>query len=182
MKPLNKIGLIALAAYGVLALSACGKTSNSSAASTPASTCTTAADGTLRDQYGRLCNSAAATSTCPAAGYYTNSYGQTVACTPGQTINNYPPNGYPYPTNPTGYTDGCSYWTQYYQTPYVPMILQGQYVCVNYQWLNSYAAGSSYYNNYDYYYYYPPYSQGNGGGCDKAVAISYGSFSGAVCF
>ena len=183
MKPLNALGTFALAAYAAVALSACGKTSNSTAASTPAtSTCTAAADGTLRDQNGRLCSTATGTSTCPAAGYYTNSYGQTVQCVPGQAINNGAPTGYPYPTNPTQNTDGCSYWTQYYQTPYVPMILNGQYMCVNYNYINGYAAGSSYYNNYDYYYQYPPYSSSGGSSCDKSVAISYGSFSGAVCF
>ncbi len=181
MKPLNGLKTIALAAYVMVILSACGKTSNSSApnASTPASTCTASADGTLRDSQGRLCNNAANTSTCPTTGYYVNSMGQQITCIAGQPINNGGPNGYPYPNNPN--QTGCEYLEMQWHIPYVPIIWNGQYMCMRYDVANQYASGTQYYNNYDQYWQYPPY-QNNGGGCNKAVAVSFEGFSGALCF
>ena len=177
MNAFKNITKLTLAVYAAIALSACGKTSNNgTAASTPptTSTCTLQTDGSYRNGSGALCSSGSFT--CPASGQYTDSTGNHT-CTPGQTVN--VNNNYPYPNNPS---TGCDYWTQYYGQLYIPMLLNGSYVCANYLWLNSYSYGTPYYDNPNYWYQYPPYSQQGSSSCNTAVALSYGNFSGAVCF
>lgn len=163
MKPINTMAALALAAYAVIVLSACGKTSNSgSNASTPASnTCTVSYDGTLRDSLGRACTQG--TSTCPAEGRYTNSQGQVIACTPGQQI--YINTNYPYQQY-SGQVGGCDWATQRWGVLYIPMIYQNQLVCVNTQWLQwSQSTQNYYYQNQGYYEYYPPYYPNQSYGC-----------------
>ena len=186
MKAMTQLATLTLAIGAAVLMSACGKTSNSGSttASTPTApaattTCTLQADNSFRNSTG-LCSQG--TFTCPAGGQYTDQSG-THTCTAGQQVNIN--NNYPYPGNFP--PNGCDGYTQQYHSLYIPMILNAdgtgpKYWCVNYEWLNQYAYGTSYYNNYDYYYNYPPYQQQQGSSCGTAVAISYGNFSGAVCF
>ncbi len=182
MKAVNYIANAALIVLAAMALSACGKKSNGSAAAA-AGACNY--NGyTYVNAIGQPC-SATGQTLCPANGVYVNQMGQQQACTPGQ---------YLLPTNPgypTQYQYGqvprtsCQQYAIQYGIPYVPMILQGQYVCVRYDLLqqqqnySSYNYGDYYDYGYDYYYAYPPYS---GSGCGTSIDFggSWGSIG--ICF
>jgi hypothetical protein len=197
MKAFNKLAMTVMAAYTVVALTACPGTNNgTNNASTPASPTTCPANGYYTGVNGQqiMCTPGQVinpnNSVCPTSGYYVLN-GQNVACTPGQiipTTTYNPPTGYPYQPSPQ---QGCSGYYAIYGSIYVPMYLQGQLVCVNYDYLlsqlqlsaqwNSYYM-SSYYYQYeeDYYYQYPPYSGGTCGG--TSIFLNIGSFSGGACF
>lgn len=175
MKTVNAIAGLALAAYAVLALTACPQTSNSSDPSptTPVGvlTCTQGINGQLVNQYGQPC-SGGSTYACtgaiynPATGQYTVNGQPVYNCGGGTTIPGQGAPGYP-----TG--SGCLGWTQYYQSmgynvTYVPVNVNGTLVCVDYSQMQQYNPG--YYNNLysdpNYWYQYPPtaYTGGYYGG------------------
>jgi hypothetical protein len=154
MKPINLLAAVAVAIVTVATLGACGKkNTESTPASTPASTCQRYPDGTSRDQYGRTC------SNLPGYGGYGNgcvgtrydaTTGRYISLTTGQVVQ----------CNPQGYFDGynslpingmygnqqinsCDGWTpwvmQRYQqyAQYVPVdIGNGQLVCLNANYLS----------------------------------------------
>jgi len=191
MKALKQMVTWTTAVVVVIVLSACSKTSNNGSsapvASTPTSTTTTTTytctlvNGQEVDQNGNACQ------VCPTTGTYTTVInGQTVQqpCTPGQYVA-------PYPYGQTAQTGGgCAWANQYYAVwlqqhgaTYIPMILQGQYVCVNTYYLTwSQDAYNQYYSYQNYYQDYPPYSDDDGYGCNLSFGISYDNFSGSVCF
>lgn len=181
MKAVNYIANAALIVVMAMGLGACGKKSNGSAAAA-AGQCTYNGYSYVNG-LGQPCTNAGQI-ICPANGIYTNQYGQQQSCMPGQVISQYPTNpGYPsnYP-NPV--YSSCQQYTQMYGVPYVPMILQNQFVCVRYDLLQqqpnyNYGNYGNYYNDYDYYYAYPPYS---GGGCGTSIDFggSWGSIG--ICF
>lgn len=184
MKAVNYIAKAAVVAIMAMGLGACGKKNNGSAAA-PAGSCTYNGINYV-DANGALCSQTGQT-LCPATGVWVNQYGQQQACTPGQYINSYPTNpNYPWNYTPNPATaSNCQVYTMQYGVPYVPMVLQGQFVCVRYDLLQqqqnySYGNFGNYYNyGYDYYYAYPPYS---GSGC--GTSISFGGSWGdiGICF
>ncbi len=195
MKHTNALAALAFATYVVIALSACSQTKDNTVASTPAETCAYNPQyGTYTYPSGAQCSVSGTGSTCTAQGYYAGPNGQQVACTPGQGYYP-PPTGYPYQANPQ---QSCQGWSQVYPGAiYVPMILNGQMVCVNYATLTqSIPASSGYYSSEyatygaGYYYSYPPYGYssgyggggGGGGGCGTSIAIAVEGFAGAACF
>lgn len=194
MRPLNTLVTTLLAAFVVVSLGACGKKKTSSsggtAAATPGSACTyNILTGQYTNAQGQMCTpGATGTQTCPAApnNYVTMPNGQVQVCTPGQVVNTggvytYP-GQYPYNPYPNSQTSGCDQYYYYYGIQYVPVVLSGQLQCVRIDVLNQYAQGTPYYNNYDYYYAYPPYSYSGSGWCGSQVAVSFGGFSGSICF
>ena len=158
MKALKHFGALAVAAYVVLALGACSKTSND-AATTPG-TCTMTANGQMVDQYGRYCNSSSL-SYCQGYQYVNGQYinpatGQQAYCGNSNVI---PSQGYYGSQYIGGGTDGCALWSQlYYPTTYVPVnVGGGSIMCVNFAYVQGYATQyNSYYSNPQYWYYYPP--------------------------
>ncbi|HMN69329.1 MAG TPA: hypothetical protein PKC28_12380 [Bdellovibrionales bacterium] len=178
MKSINVLAKVALVAFLAAGLTACGKKKNGSSgttATTPATTtCTVNQYGTYVDQNGNPCtptaNGNGTPQVCPSNGQYQNQYGQWQYCTPGQTIYPQPGNGYPYPQYPQG-GSGCEYGLQQYGVPYVPVIIQGQYLCLRYDLLQQYTQGTYYQDyGYEYYYAYPPYS---GSQCNTNVSLGY---------
>lgn len=190
MKPWNYMARVAMAVMLIVGLGACSKKKNGSVASTPASTCSLNAQGQLVNSAGQLC-SAQGQTVCPATGYYMNQYGQQQACTPGQYIYTQTPYNYPYNPYPNNqYVQGCQQYYYQYGVPYVPFILNGQYVCVRYDLVtNQLYSNQQYYTSYyqtpyysygwEYYYAYPPYS---GSGCNTSIDFggSWGSIG--ICF
>jgi hypothetical protein len=182
MKAVNYIAKAAVVAVMAFGLGACGKKNNGSAAAAPVGSCTYNGYQYV-DANGAQC-SATGQTLCPANGMWVNQLGQQQACTPGQYINSYPnPGGYPWQYTPNPATaSNCQIYTMQYGVPYVPMVLQGQFVCVRYDLLQqqqnySYNNFGSYYDyGYDYYYAYPPYSCSNGGG----IGINFGGDWGYV--
>lgn len=193
MRPLNTLATTLLAAFLVVSLGACGKKKTSSsggtAAATPGSACTNynPLTGQWTNSAGQICTPTGgnATQVCPAApNNFVMVGGMQQWCTPGQTVAtgyNYP-GQYPYTPYPNSQTSGCDQYYYYYGIQYVPVILSGQLQCVRIDVLNQYAQGTPYYNNYDYYYAYPPYSYGGSGYCGTQVGVSFGGFSGSICF
>jgi hypothetical protein len=189
MKLTNTLATIALAAFMVVGLSACGKKKNgSNNAATPGSACIfNAQTGTYTNTAGQYCNPNATQTTCPATGVYTTPYGYQQSCTPGQVINNTQyGNGYVYPGQyqyPNYQNQsGCDSYYYQYGIQYVPVVLNNQLQCMRIDLLNQYTQGTQYYNNYDYYYAYPPYQYQQGSYCGTQVAVSFSGFSGAMCF
>lgn len=158
MKALKNLGVLAVAAYVVLALGACSKTSND-AATTPG-TCTMTANGQMVDAYGRYCNSSSLTY-CQGYQYINGQYinpttGQVGNCGTGNVI---PSQGYYGGSYIGGGTDGCALWSQlYYPTTYVPInVGGGSIMCVNFAYVQGYASQyNQAYANPQYWYYYPP--------------------------
>jgi hypothetical protein len=177
MKTSNRLLGYLFIVGAMLFLTACPKTKNSANTSSNTS-CTVRSDGSVRNQNGDLCTSGSAV--CPNTGYYRDEDGYNQQCNPGERI--YLNYNYPYSTNPTQYTDGCRQWTQMYNALYIPMLLNGDYVCVDYEWLNQYSMGSSYYNNYEYYYQYPPYNWSNAHKCGNPIQIDYNHSTQKICF
>ncbi len=169
---------VMLALVSVVAMSGCGKTKNSGTAKTSSSACTVKSDGTIRRADGTLCTSGSAV--CPSRGWYLDEDDRRRSCEPGERININ--DDYPYSHSDED-LDGCRMWTEQYDVLYVPMLLDGQLVCANYEWLSQYAGGSSYYNNFDDYYSRPPYGfSGDGGSCKKGVKLKYEDNYFRVCF
>lgn len=181
MERLRLAGQIALAAFVVVALGACGKKKNGSVAATPATSCTLTAAGYVNSA-GLQCSPTA--QTCSYVnGQYLNPLGQ--ACSPtsqcnanglnnlGQVCTPYQyPGQYPYPQFQQQ-QGGCQTWTWTYGIQYVPVVLQGTLQCVRIDLLQnagysqpSYYDSGYYEDGYDYYYAYPPYS---GQGCGFSV-------------
>jgi hypothetical protein len=183
MKTVNALAGLALAAYTVMALTACPQTSDSSPSPAPAAavqTCTMGVNGQLVDQYGNLCSGTGSAYGCtgytynPSTGTYINpTTGQQIpasSCGSGTTTTGAPP---------TGYGSGCQGWTQYYdsmgyQVTYVPVSVNGTLVCVDYSQMQQYNPG--YYNNLysdpNYWYQYPPTAYQGG---------YYGSYGQSQC-
>ena len=208
MKPMNAIYTMAFAAISLLMLNACSGTSNSSTPAASAYSCTQNGNGVWVDQNGNACNpgTTGATITCPSTGYYTASTGQNVACTPGATVvtSGYgtgygygAPTGYGYGSSPS---TGCTTYYAIYGQLYVPMYLNGQLVCANYNDLIASMQSNNYYSSYfpstpyyqggdqqyqlQYMYEYPPqaYSGYGYGGCDSgSVSFNYAEFGASVC-
>src|ERR1035437_9577787 len=140
MESVNKLAGLALAAYVIVALAACSKTDNGSAAAVTPGTCTQSWDGQLRDQNGNICNSATMNGQCAGATFINNQY----------YVNGVPTNcgGSQYVIPPTGYANnqyvsGCQQWSAYYPGhTYVPVnIGGGQLMCVDYNYLQSQYSG-----------------------------------------
>jgi hypothetical protein len=186
MRSLNLLAKVALTAALVAGLTACGKKKNGSKASTPGSSCSwNGAQQRYLDQNGNICNPGTGNNVCPQNGQYQNQYGQWASCVPGSNINGgyNPPGNYPYDPYPNQYTSGCSQYYYQYGVPYVPMIYQGQYVCVRYDLVQGYGYDTSYDDyGYNYWYAYPPYDSGGGGCGGSNVWIDLGSIGGNFCF
>lgn len=193
MKTLNALAKAMMGLGLVLSLAACGKTSTSSTtASVPVSTSSCQWNGTNWYYVGTstVCSptsTVGGTTICPSNGQYTTQWGTIAYCTPGQQVNTtyYPPNGYPYGSNPVS-TGGCDSYYYQYGVPYVPMYLNGSLVCVNTTYFyNQVGSNYGYYSNpwdsygYNYYYSYPPYT-----GSSCGTQINFGSDYGylGVCF
>lgn len=188
MKAVNNIAKVAVVAVMAFGLIACGKKNNGSAAVAPAATCNYNGVSYV-DALGQPCSQTGQT-LCPATGVWINQLGQQQACTPGQYISQFPnPGGYPWNYQQNQGISSCQQATATWGIPYVPMILQGQYVCVRYDLLQTQMANYGYTGNYasygyDYYYAYPPYDNSYGyygGGCSTSFFFDFGGFGGDIC-
>jgi hypothetical protein len=181
MKTINKSLALAALAYAIIALGACSKTGNSGSSGTTASTppntstCSVNSSGQVVNGSGAVCTTG--TFTCPAQGFYTDQYNNHINCTAGQVVTLNYTGGGTCNNPPPG--SGCEYYSQCYNSLYVPMLLNNKMVCVNYDWLNQYTYGSQYFDDYNQYYNNPPY---NGGGCGFSAYLDVGPFSGEICF
>jgi hypothetical protein len=188
MKAVNYIAKAAVVAVLAFGLGACGKKNNGSAAA-PAGSCTYNGYTYIDATTGAQCSPTATQNICPANGItvtYINGQVVQQPCTPGQYVSVYPTNpNYPWNNVPTTGAGTCQQYTMQYGVPYVPMVLQGQFVCVRYDLIqqqsnyNPYYFGDYYDYGYDYYYAYPPYS---GSGCGTSIDFggSWGSIG--ICF
>jgi len=179
MKPYKQMVGLFLAIFAVSTLAGCSKTKNSGATAKTSTSCTVRSDGTIRNGSGTLCTTG--TATCPSRGFYLDSQNREVSCEPGERI--YLNEDYPYGNGSSGNYNGCRKWTQQYNVLYIPMLLDDELVCVNYEWLNSYSMGTSYYNDYEYYYQFPPYSGGSHGSkCKRSREAEYEREFIKICF
>lgn len=138
------------------------------------------------DSNGSMC-AAAGQTLCPASGVWVNQYGQSQACTPNQYINSYPILGsYPsnYTPNPAA-ASNCQAYTVQYGVPYVPFILDNEFVCLRFDLLQQQANydlasfGEYFTYGYDFYFAYPPYSDP---ACTTQINLGGSWGSVAFCF
>lgn len=107
-------------------------------------------------------------------GYYMDNQGRRVNCNQGYfngQNNNFMPY---YNYNGSQYQNGCSSWSMYFPSAYyVPILVGGQYMCVNSSYYSSVPGFNNYYAGYNYAYPTYAYSCQYGVNC-PASCLSAG--------